>query len=445
MAEQERPHEIVIIRRGRHDDDDHHHGGVWKIAFADFMTAMMAFFLVLWIVNSSSKETRSSIALYFNPVQLSNSTPARKGLQDAKRLDSDADHTTENNAPGDVKGDDKNVGVPPAGGGPHQTQRLEAEPEPSPSDAKKPKNASDVKEKMPARAGVEASGAAQVAPRQGALNDTALFRDPYAVLSEIAASRDEGGLKKETRERPPEATSGRPGLNATEIFRDPFEPVLPVLRPQPLDTSTANRIANTPDVLAQPPQSIAGEGSVPVNAANPPQASPPPAKSAAALETAGENADPTAKLKTLLDQALRDEVDVKKAPRIELKTTSEGTLISLTDDLEFGMFKIGSAEPDPKTVRVMAKIGTILKSVPGSVVVRGHTDSRSYRSGGSGDNWRLSSSRARMAFYMLVRGGFDEKRFDRVEGHADRHLKNAAAPFAAENRRIEILIKKDKS
>ena len=138
-------------------------------------------------------------------------------------------------------------------------------------------------------------------------------------------------------------------------------------------------------------------------------------------------------------------MDVKKSPRIELKTTPEGTLISLTDDLEFGMFKIGSAEPDPKTVRVMAKIGTILKSVPGSVVVRGHTDARSYRSGGSGDNWRLSSSRAQMAFYMLVRGGFDEKRFDRVEGHADRHLKNAAAPFAAENRRIEILIRKDKS
>lgn len=85
MSEPERPHEIVIIRRSHDDDHDAHHGGVWKIAFADFMTAMMAFFLVLWIVNSSSKETRSSIALYFNPVQLTNSTAARKGLQDPKK------------------------------------------------------------------------------------------------------------------------------------------------------------------------------------------------------------------------------------------------------------------------------------------------------------------------------------------------------------------------
>lgn len=427
MAEQEKPHEIVIIRRGGHGDDDHHHGGVWKIAFADFMTAMMAFFLVLWIVNSSSKETRSSIALYFNPVQLTNSTPARKGLQDPKKLDSDASHTS----------DIEIKNAPPA---------AEAEAPPPASDAKKPKNATEVKEKVQAQAGSEAAGVAQPASRQGALNDSALFRDPYAVLSEIAASRDEGGLKKDVRERPPEANSGRPGINATEIFRDPFEPVLPVLRSQPLDTSVANQIANTPDMSARPPASIAGEGSVPVNAADPPRASPPPAKSASAAPEApaGENGEQAAKLKALLDQALRDEMDVKKAPRIELKTTPEGTLISLTDDLEFGMFKIGSAEPDPKTVRVMAKIGTILKSVPGSVVVRGHTDARSYRSG-SGDNWRLSASRAQMAFYMLVRGGFDEKRFDRVEGHADRHLKNAVSPFAAENRRIEILIKKDKS
>ncbi len=36
--------EIIIVRRGRHDDHDGHHGGVWKIAYADFMTAMMAFF-----------------------------------------------------------------------------------------------------------------------------------------------------------------------------------------------------------------------------------------------------------------------------------------------------------------------------------------------------------------------------------------------------------------
>jgi chemotaxis protein MotB len=46
-----------------------------------------------------------------------------------------------------------------------------------------------------------------------------------------------------------------------------------------------------------------------------------------------------------------------------------------------------------------------------------------------------------MAYYMLVRGGVGETRFDRIEGHADRELRLPADPNAAQNRRIEILIK----
>src|SRR3954468_24537731 len=81
--------EMIIIKRG-HPHEEHPHGGAWKVAFADFMTAMMAFFLVLWIVNSTSKETRSSVARYFNPIKLADTTPPRKGLNDPKDSDFDA-------------------------------------------------------------------------------------------------------------------------------------------------------------------------------------------------------------------------------------------------------------------------------------------------------------------------------------------------------------------
>ena len=56
------PHpEIIIVRRhGGHEEE--HHGGAWKIAFADFMTAMMAFFLVMWIIAATDKDTKSIIA-----------------------------------------------------------------------------------------------------------------------------------------------------------------------------------------------------------------------------------------------------------------------------------------------------------------------------------------------------------------------------------------------
>ena len=126
-----------------------------------------------------------------------------------------------------------------------------------------------------------------------------------------------------------------------------------------------------------------------------------------------------------------------------MKVTEEGVLISLTDDYDFGMFAIASAEPRPAMVVVMDKLAKVLAGQPERLVVRGHTDGRPYKSG-TYDNWRLSSARAHMAYYMLVRGGIDEKRFERVEGHADRSLRIADDPEAAQNRRIEILLRKAK-
>ena len=78
--------------------------------------------------------------------------------------------------------------------------------------------------------------------------------------------------------------------------------------------------------------------------------------------------------------------------------------------------------------------------MPGPIIVRGHTDARPYRSA-IYDNWRLSAARAQMAYYMLSRGGLGEKRFERIEGYADRRLKDPSHPLAAENRRIEILVR----
>ena len=62
MSDHERP--IIIIRRKKVSHA--HHGGAWKIAFADFMTAMMAFFLVMWILASSDEKTRVAVADYFS-------------------------------------------------------------------------------------------------------------------------------------------------------------------------------------------------------------------------------------------------------------------------------------------------------------------------------------------------------------------------------------------
>ena len=104
------------------------------------------------------------------------------------------------------------------------------------------------------------------------------------------------------------------------------------------------------------------------------------------------------------------------------------------------MFKVASAEPSPQLVLVLEKIGNVLNKQPGKLVVRGHTDSRPY-AGDAHGNWRLSVNRANMAYYMLLRAKVEDSRFLAVEGYADRSLKNKTNPLAAENRRIDILIK----
>lgn len=58
---------IIIVKRKKKGAEGHH-GGAWKVAYADFVTAMMAFFLVMWLVTAVSKEQRAAIYEYFkNP------------------------------------------------------------------------------------------------------------------------------------------------------------------------------------------------------------------------------------------------------------------------------------------------------------------------------------------------------------------------------------------
>jgi chemotaxis protein MotB len=57
----------IIIKRVKKIQGGGHHGGAWKVAYADFVTAMMAFFLLMWLLNATTEDQRKGIADYFNP------------------------------------------------------------------------------------------------------------------------------------------------------------------------------------------------------------------------------------------------------------------------------------------------------------------------------------------------------------------------------------------
>ncbi|MBL4854227.1 MAG: OmpA family protein [Robiginitomaculum sp.] len=66
-AEVEECQRPIIIRRKKIYAAEGHHGGAWKVAYADFVTAMMAFFLLMWLLNATTEEQRKGISDYFNP------------------------------------------------------------------------------------------------------------------------------------------------------------------------------------------------------------------------------------------------------------------------------------------------------------------------------------------------------------------------------------------
>ena len=431
-------HELVLIRRRAPSEEGGHHGGVWKIAYADFMTAMMAFFLVMWLINSTDQRVLTQVANYFNPMRLTDSTPHSRGL-----------NSIESGEQG-KQGKQSSVGDP-------KDKSSAKEKAQDKSAAKTPAAKGD---------GTDEATAAGTAR----YSEQALFSDPYGVLARIAAEAP-------TDTTPAAAKDNAP---ASDSYRDPFDPAAqPVAPDKRAARAKARTLPPAKDAAAAPPGGEArteqdtnatpkvvqgpaaeklapaagGEAKTPHEKAAAPREMSPSVERA--VEAAAQEALRTAKQaeaqKALQDEATKIEHDIKRlatqlqgsVPNINVTVTDDGVLISLTDDYDFGMFAIASAEPRAATVVIMEKIAKIVQTYPEPLIVRGHTDGRRYRSG-TYDNWRLSTARAHMAYYMLVRGGVDEKRFERVEGYADRNLRVPIDPEAAQNRRIEILLRRPK-
>ena len=75
---------IKKIKKGGHG----HHGGAWKIAYADFVTAMMAFFLLMWLISMTTPEQKQGLADYFAPASISPSQSGAGGVMGGTALDS---------------------------------------------------------------------------------------------------------------------------------------------------------------------------------------------------------------------------------------------------------------------------------------------------------------------------------------------------------------------
>ena len=82
----------VVIKRIKKGGHGGHHGGAWKVAYADFVTAMMAFFLLMWLINTTTPEQKRGIADYFAPQSIAQTVSGSGGVLGGKVMGEDDAH-----------------------------------------------------------------------------------------------------------------------------------------------------------------------------------------------------------------------------------------------------------------------------------------------------------------------------------------------------------------
>ncbi len=79
----------IVIKKVIKVSGGGHHGGAWKVAYADFVTAMMAFFLLMWLINTTTPEQKRGVADYFAPASISESRSGAGGILGGTALGED--------------------------------------------------------------------------------------------------------------------------------------------------------------------------------------------------------------------------------------------------------------------------------------------------------------------------------------------------------------------
>lgn len=300
---------IIVKRRRKVGGHGNHHGGAWKVAYADFVTAMMAFFLLLWLLNVTTSEQRQGIADYFSPSSVSRSTSGSGGVFGGLTIT--------------VPGALISPGAPIAVSSPVQTRPGEDRNEPQPSDAE----------------------------------------DDFPTA----------------------------GMSAEETAPE-------TVADEALDAAIAEREAR---LFAEAEKKL--------------------------FETIG---------------GIPELADL--AESIVIDQTPEGLRIQIMDQADHTMFPLGSARMSSQTRQLLGLVAKAIEPLPNRLSISGHTDSTRYARDDVYGNWELSAERANASRRALIASGIPEDRIATVVGRADREPFIADQPDSPRNRRISIVLLRER-
>ncbi len=288
-AADERP---ILIKKVKKGGGHGHHGGAWKVAYADFVTAMMAFFLLLWLLSTSSEEQLTGLADYFSPTALSTSTQSGAG------------------------------GI---------------------------------------------LGGRSLSEEGAAVGE----RSPMGITVSLASPEEE-------EEEPEEEVEVDDGEVSEEQLT------------KQLEERERERFEKAEAELRQAIEATPG------------------------LEQLNGN--------LLIDQ------------------TDEGLRIQIVDKKGAAMFKSGSAEPAPETLKLLELVAAAVKRLPNQIVISGHTDATPFTGRDDYSNWELSTDRANASRRVLIANALPAERIEEVSGKAATELLLPDDPSSPQNRRVAIIV-----
>jgi chemotaxis protein MotB len=381
----------VIIRRIVDDEDHEPHGGAWKVAYADLMTAMMAFFLLMWLLSSVDEIELKAIADYFTPNSAKQERMGGEGLLWGESPTSEGIRGEPTEIPVEQSLEagvtPKEIIGPDPLGGPPLVEALhdeEMSPPVSPNDF-------DLPEKAIAalRTAVEAAIEALEMP------DGDSTRDEAAAEARAALAAATDAI---------ETAATRASERAAEVGREG-------VRDAGLRIDAEASEADLMEELAR----------------------------LRALQQ--ERADVLENIKEEIRNKLIADNVPELLDNLDFQLTSEGLLIQILDRDRQPLFNSGSAALGASASAIVTAISGAVSRLEYPVAISGHTDAVPYRGGDEYTNWELSTDRANSTRRLMVRSGVSLDRVSEISGMGDTDPFVVEDPFAAENRRINVLLR----
>lgn len=460
---------IIIKKRGKKKPHEAH-GGSWKIAYADFVTAMMAFFLLMWLLSVTNEDQKKGIADYFAPnfietqaqggssgllggVNLSNpnNSSGKSSQERAKSTDIEVDVL--NSKSQEAFQDKKDVSVDVS----NAAKKVKVDPTNS-SAVKMADSANQVKQETVTigkeQVGVDPSTTNSGQAAKDAQNN--LATSPHSVKTDSMNQVRPEQNKVEAAKG--ESANAEPATVETKKMNQTIEKIVKTdLNEIKVAKEQANEKALAAKALIQAAETAKDK------------------KAATTYERSIENAMSDQKIEhqKAIDKAMAESKEkgeaIKKLqlaeneklkevaaaikdiiqknpelkglmPHLILENRSEGLRIQLIDKDKRSMFASGSSSMTPLTRQLLKTVAGLIEKMPNSLVVSGHTDAHPFVGARKYSNWELSADRANATRRTLEEFNINAKRFESVMGKEATDPFVREDPFNESNRRISITL-----